>query len=211
MPGLTDRLAKRFRGRRIEGLGETYRLPQSRASLGLTFPRGVGGPATVVRCEELAALGTRDFIGVGFAGSLSPELVPGDLVVCAGAVRDEGTSHHYAPAAVAATPSPELSRWVRRTLTAAHLPFRVGPSWTTDAPYRETGQELRHYRRRGILTVDMEASAMFIFGRTRRVRTASVFVISDVLTDEGWEPHFHRVGDRLEKVAVAILKASARQ
>ena len=44
--------------------------------------------------------------------------------------------------------------------------------------------------RRGILTVDMEASALFTVGELFEVRAASVFCISDVLHGEEWEPHF---------------------
>ena len=152
-------------------------------------------------------MGTREFVGIGYAGALAPDLAPGDIVVCDGAVRDEGTSHHYAPAHVTARPSRALTRWVERTLVRAGLAFRVGPSWTTDAPYRETRAELRRYRREGVLTVDMEASALFVFARFRRVRAASVFVISDVLTERGWDPHFHAVGRRQVEVAGAVLRA----
>ncbi|HLY77717.1 MAG TPA: nucleoside phosphorylase [Thermoplasmata archaeon] len=208
--GLAPRLARRFRGRRIPGLDGTYAVPATPYPVGVSFPRGVGGPSTVVRCEELAALGTKEFIGVGFAGSLSPELHPGDVIVCDGAVRDEGTSHHYAHASVPALPSAALLGWVTKTLAESSISSRTGPSWTTDAPYRETGAELRHYRGRGVLTVEMEAAALFIFARHRGLRAASVFVVSDVLTEERWEPHFHRMGGTLEKVATAILRASRR-
>jgi uridine phosphorylase len=209
-PGLVEPLIRKFKGRRIAGLGETYRLPEKHGSLGFTVPRGSGSPATIIRSEELAAMGTKEFLGVGYAGSLSPELSPGEIVVCTGAIRDEGTSYHYAPPAVAATPSPGLTHWVQQTLEDAGLPYRTGMNWTVDAPYRETRQELRRFRREGILTVDMEASAMYIFGRSRHVRAASVFVISDVLREERWEPHFHRVGGRLEEVAGVLLRAWSR-
>ena len=205
--GLVDALARRFRARPLGGMRDTFVLPARPSALGISFPRGVGAPATINRCEELVALGTRELVGVGYAGALSPDLQPGDLVVCDGAIRDEGTSHHYAHPDVRAAPSPTLSRWLRRTLREAGLSFRVGENWTTDAPYRETRAELRHYRSRGVLTVDMEASAIYIFGRARRVRTASVFIISDLLTEKKWDPHFHRFGGRLEEVGSAVLRA----
>jgi uridine phosphorylase len=161
-----------------------------------------------VHAEELAALGTREFIGVGFAGSISPDLRPGEVVLCDGAIRDEGTSHHYAHPSIQARPSVGLQRQVGDMLTAAGIPFHVGRSWTTDAPYRETRAELRHYRKLGVLTVEMEAASLFIFARHRGVHAASVFVISDLLSDEHWEPHYHRAGPSLERVASAILAAS---
>jgi len=195
--------------RPLGGLAGTFVVPPRARSVGVGLPRGIGAPATISYCEELAALGAREFVGVGFAGALSSELAPGDLVVCDGAVRDEGTSHHYAPAHVAATPSPSLTAWVRGVLESAGLPYREGPSWTTDAPYRETRVELRRYRSEGVLTVDMEASALFVFARARRVRAASVFVISDVLEESGWKPHFHRMRPRLAEITRALLRAGS--
>jgi len=206
--GLAPQLARRFRGRRFHPFSETYAFPGAPPSVGITYPRGVGGPATVIRSEELAAVGAREFIGVGYAGAISPDLAPGDVVVCDSAVRDEGTSHHYAHPDVLARPSDSLTRWIEQSLAAANIPFRKGESWTTDAPYRETRAELRHYRRRGVLTVEMEAAAMFIFARHRGLRAASVLVVSDVLREKGWKPHFHRLGDTLATVTSVLIRAS---
>ena len=103
-----------------------------------------------------------------------------------GGVRDEGTSHHYSPPSRWAHPDAELVASLRSALPDV----LVGPSWTTDAPYRETVEEIVAYRDEGILTVDMEASAIFTLGATLEVQTASVFCVSDVLHGEEWEPHF---------------------
>jgi len=49
-----------------------------------------------------------------------------------------------------------------RTGLRAALPGAVhGSSWTTDAPYRETAEEVAKYRADGIVTVEMEASCLF--------------------------------------------------
>jgi uridine phosphorylase len=162
----------------------------------------------VIRAEELTAVGAREFIGVGYAGALTPGLRPGDVIVCDEAIRDEGTSHHYAHPDVPARASRPLSRWVTQRLGDAHIPFRTGSTWTTDAPYRETRAELRHYRSQGVLTVEMEAAALFIFARHRNVRAASVLIVSDVLRESGWNPQFHRVAARLESVASTLLRAA---
>jgi uridine phosphorylase len=136
--------------------------------------------------EELAALGVKTFVGVGTAGGLSQGLEVGQAVLCSSALRDEGTSHHYAPAGRWAHPDAELLASLRAALPDA----AVGPSWTTDAPYRETAEEIVAFREEGILTVDMEASAIFTVGAALDVRTASVFCVSDVLHGDEWEPHF---------------------
>lgn len=66
----------------------------------------------------------------------------------------------------------------------------LGSTWTTDAPYRETAEEIAQYRDEGILTVDMEAAALFTVARLSGLAAASVFCVSDVLHGEEWEPHF---------------------
>src|SRR5215472_11837320 len=57
----------------------------------------IGAPVAAIVVEELAALGVQAVVAVGTAGAIGDGLAPGDLVVCSGALRDEGTSHHYAP------------------------------------------------------------------------------------------------------------------
>jgi purine-nucleoside phosphorylase len=59
---------------------------------------GIGAPAATTVLEELIALGAREFISIGAAGCLQPRCGFGEAVVCTGAIRDEGVSHHDAPA-----------------------------------------------------------------------------------------------------------------
>ncbi len=146
----------------------------------------VGAPVAAIVIEELAALGVKTIVGIGTAGGLSPDLEIGQAVVCSAALRDEGTSHHYSFPGRWALPDSELLASLRSAIPDAS----VGPTWTTDAPYRETAEEITAYREEGILTVDMEASAIFTIGASLEVQTASVFCVSDVLHGEIWEPHF---------------------
>jgi uridine phosphorylase len=164
----------------------------------------IGAPVAAIAVEELAARGTELFIGVGTAGALGERLAAGDLVVCSAALRDEGTSHHYAPTEQFAFPDPALTALLREVVPKA----AYGPSWTTDAPYRETSEEIAKYRAEGILTVEMEASCLFTVARTVGVRAAAVFVVSDVLHGERWEPHFGST-DILEGLWILFEAAEA--
>lgn len=147
----------------------------------------IGSPAVAIVVEELAAAGVELVVGIGTAGALDGRLLPGDTVLCSSALRDEGTSHHYAPPARWAAPDSELHERLRQALPQAV----VGRSWTTDAPYRETVEEIAQYRSEGVITVEMEAAALFTVARELGVRAASVFCVSDVLHGLEWEPHFH--------------------
>jgi purine-nucleoside phosphorylase len=87
--------------------------------------------------------------------------------------------------------------------------FEQGPTWTIDAPYRETVSEIRRYRLRGILTVEMEASAMFSVARLRDCEAAALFVVSDNLDERGWEPRFYDCRPDLHRALEIAVEALA--
>jgi uridine phosphorylase len=151
---------------------------------------GFGAPAACLRLETLISYGVQYFVSIGTAGALQGDLDAGALVVCDKAIRDEGTSFHYLPPAKHAHASPEMVSWLTQTLERRGLPYRLGASWTIDAPYRETVAEIRHYGREGVLTVEMEASALFCVAACRGVEIGAMFTISDSLAGPRWEPHF---------------------
>lgn len=79
------------------------------------------------------------------------------------ALRDEGTSHHYAPPAEFSAPDPELLARLRPYLSSLPKPMHTGASWTTDAPFRETAKAIEARRAQGIAVVEMEAAALYAF------------------------------------------------
>jgi uridine phosphorylase len=146
----------------------------------------IGAPVTAMTVEELGSLGVKQFLILGIAGGLDPHLSVGDLVLCTKAVRDEGTSHHYLPNSMYTYPDRRLTRSLQEIIERLEIPFAMGPTWTIDAPYRETLEEVRTYREAGVITVEMEASALFAAAKRRGVGAAAVFAVSDTLADEGW-------------------------
>ncbi len=153
---------------------------------------GIGAPAVVSVLELLAVLGVRRFISLGTAGGLQADHRPGDTVLTSEAVRDEGTSYHYLPAEVRAVANPELLGRLRAALTDADVPFATGPTWTVDAPYRETRDEVARYRAQGVLTVEMEAAALFAVSTVREVALASLLVVDGAFGDPITRPQFDR-------------------
>src|SRR5207302_8999070 len=69
-------------------------------------------------------------------------------------------------------------------------PFGPGGTWTTEAVYRESRARARQLVALGVVGVGMEAAAVWAVARHRRVRAASLFVVSDELGGEGWNPGF---------------------
>lgn len=186
-----------------------YSLYKLNDQIGIRLMSGLGAPAISIAAEDLAAIGARRFIIVGLAGGLQPGLEPGSFVVCNAALRDEGTSHHYVREGRYAYPSPTLTSSLRKSLSRKGMQFAQGPTWTTDAFYRETVPELRRYRDEGIMTVDMEASALFTVARVRRRRAAALFVVSDSLNDGGWEPKIRETRPVLRQALDVAIDALA--
>jgi uridine phosphorylase len=149
---------------------------------------GYGAPAAAIVLEELATLGARRFINLGMAGALPSEVDFGEVVLCTAAVRDEGVSHHYVPAARYAYPSSMLTEDLRQMLRQQGTKFVEGPTWTIDAIYRETVDEAMAYRDEGVVTVDMESAALFTIAQVRGVDIAAIFAVSDhLLAGDEWQ------------------------
>jgi uridine phosphorylase len=184
--------------------------------VGIVGGFGIGAPAACFVLEGLIAYGVQRFVSVGTAGSLQEDLLIGDLVICDRAIRDEGTSHHYLAPSRYAHASPEMVARLTATLDERGMSYRVGSSWTLDAPYRETAAEVRHYGQEGVLTVDMEASALFAVAAYRGVELGAMFTISDTLTGDEWQHRGHgeevrRGLQALYEAALSTLRAASKR
>lgn len=151
----------------------------------------LGAPITATTMEEAIACGGKEFLIVGAAGGIKKGILPSDIVICTKSIRDEGTSHHYISASKYAFPDKKLTSRLEKSLTKSQIKFLKGPSWTIDACYAETKREVNCYRAEGILTVEMEASALFAVAKKRKVRAAAVFTVSDILGDN-WSGFIHQ-------------------
>ena len=127
----------------------------------------VGAPFAVLVAEELFACGCRILISVTSAGQILPAGSPPYFVVIDRALRDEGTSYHYAAPDTFASADPRLVVTAIQALKGAGLTAYVGASWTTDAPFRETAAAVAAARDKQVLAVEMEAAALYTFARTR--------------------------------------------
>ncbi|HEX8997260.1 MAG TPA: nucleoside phosphorylase [Ktedonobacterales bacterium] len=171
---------------------------------------GIGAPAAVATLEELIALGVRDILIVGTGGSLHPGLPIGSFIVPTGAIREDGTSFHYAPAGAELAPDPALAQALAEAVVALGGVVTFGSVWTTDAPYRETQSKIAAYSALGALAVEMEAAALFALAQHRGVRLGLLLAVSDELFHE-WRPGFHHAELRAAQkvMAQAALQVAA--
>ena len=141
----------------------------------------VGAPFAVLIAEELLESGCRLLLSVTSAGQIVPAEPTPYFVIIDRALRDEGTSYHYAEPSEYGEANPELVAMAVNALKAAGLRVTVGPTWTTDAPFRETAQAIEAAKRRGILAVEMEAAALYTLCARFGARGLAICTMTDCL------------------------------
>jgi uridine phosphorylase len=177
-----------------------YILEETNEKIGICGGFGIGAPMVGILLEELNEFGIKLFLSVGTAGALQKSLKLGSIVVCDKAIRDEGTSHHYLKNEKYSYASEKVIKKLCEVLENSHLNYTVGTTWTVDAPYRETYAEIERYKKENVLTVDMEAAAIYAIGEYLNLDVGVIFVISDYLSEDKWELHFHLTEKYLQKL-----------
>lgn len=172
---------------------------------------GVGAPAAVTSLEVIIALGGTKIVGCGGAGIVLPGFPVGHVIVPTGAIRDEGTSYHYAAAHTEVRPHPLAIAAIDEVLAEAGVPHDRGLTWTTDAFFRETPAKVARRREQGCITVEMEASAMFACAMFRGVVYGQLLYAGDDVSADEWDhrswDHQTSARDRLLDLALdAVLR-----
>ena len=93
----------------------------------------VGAPFAVLVAEELFASGCQLLVSVTSAGQITPAGQTPYFVIIDRALRDEGTSYHYAAPSEHGDADPGLVAMIADALKRKGLGVVVGSSWTTDA------------------------------------------------------------------------------
>jgi uridine phosphorylase len=186
--GLPHRLRWRIPVERAGAMNaDVYAVKKTKGKVAVLTSFGGGSPMVMELAEELAVMGVRKMILMTWGGTLQTDLQPGDIVVCNRAIRDEGASHHYLPHEKYVEASGSLVTALVEAIRARGAQCTVGTTWTTDAPYRETREEVMKYQSEGVKTVEMESAGLFTVGQVREVQTASVVIGMDSLATLRWE------------------------
>jgi uridine phosphorylase len=141
----------------------------------------VGAPFAVLIAEELFASGCRTLLSLTSAGQIVSAGPTPYFVIIDRALRDEGTSYHYAAPAEYGEADPALVALAADALKKKGLGAVVGSSWTTDAPFRETAEAIEAARAKGVLAVEMEAAALYTFAKTAKVRVLCLAHVTNMM------------------------------
>lgn len=168
----------------------------------------VGAPAASMLFDLLIASGVRIAIACGGCGVLEP-LASGRILVPESALRDEGTSYHYAPPARWISLEGAATEAVRATLASHHVPYDNARVWTTDGFFRETPRMISLRRSEGCSAVDMECAALAAVAKFYGVEFAEILYSGDRLERDGSHDERAWLHDREARDIAFLMAMSA--
>ncbi len=177
------------------------------------FLAQVGAPNCVATVEELAAMGARIFVIFGNCGVLDGRIRDCGIIIPTAAMRDEGTSYHYAPPSDEIAANPKYCDVFENILRTTGVDYTVGKVWTTDAFYRETRQKVDKRKQQGCICVDMECSALMALAQMRGIEIFEFFYAGDNLDREQWDPRSlstHAMVEEKDRASCLALELAYR-
>lgn len=141
----------------------------------LAVSTGIGGCSAGIAVEELARVGVKAMIRIGSCGAMQPGIRLGDLILAAGAVRDDGASQAYVDLRYPAVADTGLLLACLTSARENRFPCHVGIVHSHESFYIDNNEEQKQFwAKKGVLCADMETAALFTIGRLRGIKTASI-------------------------------------
>ncbi|ELZ24543.1 uridine phosphorylase [Halosimplex carlsbadense 2-9-1] len=179
---------------------------------------GIGSPSAAIAVEELARVGVDTLLRVGSCGAIREEAAVGDLVISAGAVRQEGTSDEYVREDY---PASADDRVVGALVTAAErlgYDYHVGITASTDSFYAGQGRPgfggfeaagadelVEDLREANVLNFEMEAAAILTLANLYGLRAGAVCTVYANRVTGEFRTEGERKAARVASEAVSIL------
>ena len=176
-PARADTVASHLEDARLLASNREFRSWQGtyKGKKMLVTSTGIGAASCAIAVEELIQCGVHNLIRIGSCGALQKEIRLGDLILVQGAVRDEGTSRTYIDSIYPAIPDFELMNACVEAAEEEQIPAHVGMARSHDSFYTDREDEIDAlWAGRGVLGCDMETAALFVIGKLRGVKTASI-------------------------------------
>lgn len=177
----------------------------------------VGASLCVGVFEEAFALGAETAVVFGNCGVLDRTIRDCSIIVPTSALRDEGTSWHYAPPADEIAVNPRYREEFADVLAEYGVSSTMGKVWTTDAFFRETPDKAAARRAAGCVCVDMECSALAALAQFRGKNVFQFFYAGDNLDAEVWDQRSLSANslleekDRAAQLAIALALRIAQE
>ena len=194
------------------GIIPVYKVIYKGVELAL-FMMDVGAPASAAMMEDIYQLGAEKIIIFGTCGVLEKSIDDCAIIIPNSAMRDEGTSYHYAPASDEIPVNEKYISVFTGMLDELQIKYTVGKTWTTDAIYRETADKIKRRKAQGCICVDMECSADAAVAQFRGKDLVQFFYAADNLDAEEWDVRSLSNSAKLEekdRIATIALELAVR-
>lgn len=177
---------KRFLSKKLKGIFGNHYIVSPKLLFCSDF--GIGAPAVIGLMEILKEFGVKNFIFIGFAGSLIAEINEGQVLLIKKSFSTTGSTSFYSP-----NIHFELneSTWCTKLRGKLNLKETIG--WSTDAPFRETYSLINYFLMKEVTLVDMECAAIYAMAEFYNLNAICVVVNADNLSPENWQPPQNRV------------------
>lgn len=189
----------------VDGYWPIYRVSYQGRRFGMYKAR-LGAPACVGGFEDVIAYGAKRIILLGNCGVLDGTIADCGIIIPTRAIRDEGTSYHYSPAADHIDVNKKYVPEFISILKEMGYGYVTGTTWTTDAFYRETRDKVARRKQMGAICVEMECAAIQAMCDFRGVEFFQYLYAGDNLGGESWDPRSFSGTARLDdKEKIALL------
>lgn len=154
---------------------------QSVTANGITIINfGMGSSVAATVMDLLTAISPKAVIFLGKCGSLKKRVNVGDLILPIAAIRGEGTSNDYMPAAVPALPAFALQKAISTTIRDFARDYWTGTCYTTNRRVWEHDKVFKKYLKElRAMAVDMETATIFVTGFANKIPTGALLLVSD--------------------------------
>lgn len=138
---------------------------------------GMGGPSAAIVYEELINIGAKILIRIGSVAALQSNIEIGDTVIPNSCIRDDGVSSYYVPDNYPAVASPFIYNLLVEEIKEKKCNFWTGVNWTHSAFYARSTDYFQQWAKKRVISMDMEASALFVIAQLRNIEAAFVATV----------------------------------
>ena len=142
----------------------------------------VGAAPAAQILDWLIGYGVREIISAGTCGCLE-KFPESTFLVPSKALRDEGTSYHYAPPSRFIEISEKALKAIEDAVLEHGMKYREVITWSTDGFYRETKAKVAYRKSEGCSVVEMECSALAACAALRDAVWGMILYTADSLAD----------------------------
>ena len=151
---------------------------------------GIGGASASIAIEELASIGADTFIRIGTCGAIAEGIKCGDLVICTGAVRSDGSSLEYVELSYPAIANHEITLALIQACEKLGKTYHVGLTCSTSSFYcgqsrpgfkgytqSFVDKKIKDLHNARVLTFEMETATVLTLAELYGLRAGAVLTV----------------------------------